>query len=116
MTVAGLVSHLRWVEHAWFEHIMAGRPDLGPWTPDDPDKDFKVPGVPLARLLEEYEEQCERSAEIAASLELDAECVIEHRRGVVTLRWVLGHMIEETARHAGHLDLLREMLDGATGD
>jgi uncharacterized damage-inducible protein DinB len=116
MTVAGLVSHLRWVEHSWFEHIILGGPDLGPWTDDDPDKDFKVPGVPLVQLLEEYERQCGRSSEIAASLDLDAEAAIPRERGRVTLRWLLGHMIEETARHNGHLDLLREMLDGATGE
>ncbi|MGI8335434.1 DinB family protein [Actinomadura scrupuli] len=115
MTVAGLVSHLRWVEQSWFENVMLGGPDLGPWTEDDPDKDFKVPGVPLTRLLEDYERQCARSREIAATLDLDAEAVVERERGRVTLRWLLVHMIEETARHNGHLDLLREMHDGATG-
>jgi uncharacterized protein DUF664 len=113
--VAGLVSHLRWVEQSWFENVMLGGPDLGPWTEDDPDRDFKVPGVPLTRLLEEYERQCERSREIAAALELDTEAAIERKRGRVTLRWLLVHMIEETARHNGHLDLLREMHDGSTG-
>jgi uncharacterized damage-inducible protein DinB len=116
MTVAGLVGHLRWVERAWFEHVMLGRPDDGPWTREDPDKDFRVDGVPLARLLTEYEEQCSRAREITASLDLDAEARGEHRRGTVTLRWVLCHLIEETARHNGHLDVLREMLDGVTGD
>jgi uncharacterized damage-inducible protein DinB len=116
MTVAGLVSHLRWVEQSWFEQVMLGEPDIGPWTDDDPDKDFKVPGVPLTRILEDYERQCVRSREIAAALDLDTEAVVERERGRVTLRWLLLHMIEETARHNGHLDLLREMLDGVTGD
>jgi Protein of unknown function (DUF664). len=116
MTVAGLVSHLRWVEYWWFEHMMLGKSDIAPWTDDDPDKDFKVPGVPLAQVLEDYEQQCIRSREIAASLDLDTEAIIERERGRVTLRWLLLHMIEETARHNGHLDLLREMLDGVTGD
>ena len=116
MTVAGLVSHLRWVEQSWFEYDILGGPDLAPWTKEDPDKEFKVSGVPLAQLLEEYERQCARSTEIAASLDLDAESAIESKRGRVTLRWLLLHMIEETARHNGHLDLLREMLDGTTGD
>jgi uncharacterized damage-inducible protein DinB len=116
MTVAGLVSHLHWVERSWFEHVMLGRPDDGPWTKEDPDKEFRVDDVPLARLLAEYEEQCTRAREIAVSLSLDAEAKTERRRGRVTLRWVLCHMIEETARHNGHIDILREMLDGVTGD
>ncbi|MCO5971092.1 MULTISPECIES: DinB family protein [Actinoallomurus] len=116
MTVAGLVSHLRWVERAWFERVMLDRPDDAPWTPEDPDREFRVDDVPLARLLAEYEEQCARAREITASLSLDAEAQGKHRRGTVTLRWVLGHMIEETARHNGHIDILREMLDGVTGD
>lgn len=116
MTVAGIVSHLRWVERTWFRHRMLGEPDDGPWTDDDPDRDFRVDDVPLARLLAEYEEECAGTREIAASLSLDAEAEIETRRGRVTLRWVLVHMIEETARHNGHLDIIREMLDGTTGD
>ena len=116
MTVAGLVSHLRWVEHAWFEHRLAGAPDRGPWTDDDPDKEFKVDDVPLDQLLREYEEQCVISRKIAESVSLDAEAAIATPRGRVTLRWVLGHMIEETARHNGHLDVIRELLDGTTGE
>ena len=116
MTMAGLVSHLRWVEHSWFETRMAGGPDRGPWTEDDPDRDFKADGVSLAQLLREYEEQCEISRKITASLSLDAEAAVALPRGRVTLRWVLGHMIEETARHNGHLDIIRELLDGTTGD
>jgi uncharacterized damage-inducible protein DinB len=116
MTIAGLVSHLYWVERSWFEHVLLGGPDDGPWTDEDPDKEFRADGVPLARLLADYERQCARNNEIAASLSLDAEAKVERRRGRVTLRWLLLHMIEETARHNGHLDILREMLDGVTGD
>lgn len=116
MSVAGLVSHLRWVEHSWFETIMLGEPDRGPWTDDDPDEEFKVDDVPLARLLEEYRRQAARSDEIVASLGLDARTVNERRAGGhPSVRWVLIHMIEETARHAGHIDVIREHLDGTTG-
>lgn len=116
MTVAGLVSHLRWVERAWFQHVLAGAPDDAPWTKDDPDKDFRVDDVPLTRLLADYADECARSDALTAALSLDAEAKGTHRRGRVTLRWVLVHLIEETARHNGHLDILREMLDGVTGD
>jgi uncharacterized damage-inducible protein DinB len=116
MTIAGLVSHLYWVERWWFEHVLLGGPNDEPWTDDDPDKEFRADGVPLAQLLAQYEGQCARNNEIARSLSLDTEAKVERKRGRVTLRWLVLHMIEETARHNGHIDILREMLDGVTGD
>ena len=116
-TVAGLVSHLRWVEHCWFEVLLLGRPEeVNPQFGDVPDADFAVDGVPLAELLEQYERQCAVSNEITAATPLDALGQnTEYRADTLTLRWILGHMVEETARHVGHLDLLREQLDGARG-
>jgi uncharacterized damage-inducible protein DinB len=116
MTVAGLVSHLYWVERGWFEHILLGGPDEEPWTEEDPDKDFRADGTPLAELLGAYERQCARNNEVARSLSLDTEAKVERSHGRVTLRWLLLHLIEETARHNGHIDILREMLDGVTGE
>ncbi|SDE12072.1 DinB family protein [Glycomyces harbinensis] len=117
MTAAGLVSHLRWVEHSWFETNLLGLPDRGPWTDDDPDAEMRVDGVPLARLLEEYDEQCARSVEIADSLPLGAlEKEPPPGSEPCSLRWILLHMIEETARHNGHLDVIRELADGVTGE
>jgi uncharacterized damage-inducible protein DinB len=116
MTVAGLVSHLYWVERDWFERHFLGGPDGGPWTAEDPDAEMRVDGVPLARLLEEYDAQCARSREIVAGHDLDAvEKDGSTRGGPVSLRWIVVHMIEETARHNGHLDAMRELLDGVTG-
>lgn len=116
MTVAGLVSHLYWVERGWIEHTLLGGPDDQPWTAEDPDKDFKADGTPVAELLAAYERQCARNNEVARSLSLDTVSVMERRGEPVTLRWILLHLIEETARHNGHIDILREMLDGVTGD
>ncbi len=116
MTIAGLVSHLYWVERNWFEHVLLGGPRDVPWTKEDPDREFRVDDVPLSRLLADYERQCLRDNEIARSLDLDAEAAGARGSDRPTLRWVLGHMIEETARHNGHIDILREMLDGVTGD
>ncbi len=118
MSVGAIVSHLRWVEHAWFEWIMLGQPENGYATPEDPDAEWRRGNeVPLGTLLEEYEMQCERSREITAELELGTHAV-RHRAGedATTLRWVLVHLIEETARHNGHLDVLRELADGTTGE
>jgi len=116
MTIAGLVSHLRWVEHGWFEASFLGLPDLSPTAPDDPDAHWRVPGVPLAQLLNEYDAQCARSREITATHSLDQpEAWAPPGLEVVSLRWIVSHLLEETARHLGHLDTLRELTDGTTG-
>ncbi|RBY95770.1 mini-circle protein [Blastococcus sp. TF02-8] len=117
MTVAGVVSHLRWVEHCWFQVLFLDREqELNPQFGEAEDADFRVDGVPLAQLLEEYARECARSESVvaAASLE-DRGCNREHRADTLTLRWILGHMVEEVARHVGHLDLLRELADGDKG-
>ena len=116
MTVAGVVSHLRWVENLWFEVVFLGRPAVGPHFEGPEDADMMVSGVPLTRLLQEYERQCAVSNEIIAAHPLDE--VGKHPdfdAGAATLRWMLIHMVEETARHAGHLDAMRELLDGQKG-
>ncbi|TDP97218.1 uncharacterized protein DUF664 [Labedaea rhizosphaerae] len=115
MTVAGLVSHLRWVEAFWFRVVLDGQPDEAPYTDEDPDAEFKVADRTLADLLDEYDAECSRSDAIAAARQLDDEVPFRKDRRI-NLRWVLLHMVEETGRHAGHLDVIREMLDGATGE
>ncbi|GAB3205878.1 DinB family protein [Marinactinospora thermotolerans] len=118
MTIAGLLSHLRWMEHHWFEVVMLGLPNRSPCSAEDPDAEWRLGAtLPVAALLDDYDAQCARSREITARLELGNAA---RRRGApgrppVTLRWVLTHVLEETARHNGHLDLLRESGDGATG-
>ncbi|MBB6172398.1 putative damage-inducible protein DinB [Nocardiopsis mwathae] len=117
MTIGGVVSHLRWVEHHWFEVRLLGARDRAPWSPADWDAEFRVGARrPLAELLDEYDAQCARSREITAKLELNsgARTAGEGERPA-TLRWVLTHMTGETARHNGQLDLLRELADGSTG-
>jgi uncharacterized damage-inducible protein DinB len=116
MTIAGVVSHLRWVEHGWFEVGFLGEPDRGPSTGDDPHAEWRVDSVSLARLIDEYDVQCARSREIVAVHDLDElEAFAPPGLDLVSLRWILGHMVEETARHLGHLDALRELTDGVTG-
>jgi hypothetical protein len=68
MTMAGIVSHLRWTEHCWFEVLFLGRPAVGPQFDDGPqDADMRVEGVPLAQLLDEYARQCALSNETVAA-------------------------------------------------
>ncbi|MBQ1083844.1 DinB family protein [Nocardiopsis sp. B62] len=117
-TIGGIVSHLRWVEAFWFDVVMLNQPDVAPYSTEDPDGEFRVGAErPLGELLAEYAAQCERSREITSHLELgnSARRVLRDRERV-TLRWVVLHMIEETARHNGHLDILRELADGVTGE
>jgi uncharacterized damage-inducible protein DinB len=117
-TISGLVSHLRWVEHSWIEVTLLGGPDRGPWTDDDPDREMRIATeIPLADLLSEYAQACARHRELVAGLDLDTPSRGElgWRAEPVTLRWILMHLIEETARHNGHIDILREMADGVTG-
>ena len=118
MTIGGVLNHLRWVEHSWVENRFVGGPDLGPWTEEEPDREFSVGAeVPIAQTLQEYAEQAERTDAIIAGLDLDDRSATPFRSGEhPTLRWVLLHLIEENARHNGHLDLLRELADGVTGD
>lgn len=117
MTVAGIVSHLRWTESTWFEVLFLGRPADTPAFSEDPeDLDMRVEGVPLAQLLADYAAQCATSNEIIAAHPLDeVGRHADYAAAQASLRWMLIHMVEETARHVGHLDTIREQLDGATG-
>ena len=117
-TVGGVVNHMRWVEHSWIENRFVGGPDLGPWTDDSPDQEF-VDGAStsLAVVVADYAAQADRTDAIIAEHDLDDQSALALRSGVhPTLRWVLLHLIEENARHNGHLDILREIADGAVGD
>ncbi|MFH8253468.1 DinB family protein [Streptomyces roseolus] len=117
MTVSGLVNHLRWVEYYWFQVVFLGEEDEGPWTEEDPDREMRVAvDFPLPQLLDEYAAHSARYRELAAAHSLDSKAARPVRDGLhVDLRWILLHLTEETARHNGHLDILREMLDGTTG-
>ena len=117
LSLLGLVKHLTSDEHGWFvvQFAATGEPFMFE-SPDDPDLDFHVqPDETTEQIVEGYKRACERSREIydaAPSLDATFE---NPRRGTMSLRWLMNHMIEETARHAGHADIMRELIDGATG-
>ncbi|WP_353940545.1 DinB family protein [Streptomyces sp. HUAS MG91] len=118
MTMAGLISHMRWVEHTWLEVMFLGGDGTGnpSFDEEDEDADWRTGGATLAHLLAEYEAQCARSNEIVAAASLDD--IGRHpgyRAGNANLRWMLIHLVEETGRHAGHADIVRELLDGSKG-
>lgn len=116
LTLHGIVRHLENVERSWFREFFAGETGLRfDWTDEDPDADMRAEGVPMAELLAAYEAETKLCDEvIAAASSLDATASDED--GEWTLRWVIVHMIEETGRHLGHIDLLREQADGAVGE
>ena len=123
LTLGGLVKHLTLVEHSWFEHRFVGAPEEEPWASvdwdADPDWEFRVGATePMADLLEAYAAVCGRANAIIAGSDLDDRATWSSPNpelGRPTLRWIVLHMIEETARHAGHADLLRESVDGVVG-
>ena len=113
MTVKTLVGHLRHVELGWFETSFLGVQEV---DAKDPFKLSQPPDASLDRLLDEYDQQCERSRKIVAGHQLDElEAWAPEGIELVSLRWILTHLIEETARHLGHLDAMRELIDGTTG-
>jgi hypothetical protein len=124
LTLAGLVKHLALVEDSWFQKVFLGQPLPAPWSnapwDDDPDWEFhSAPADEPRDLIELYLTAIGRSrAVIAAAPSLDQVSVEPGQREgrPFSLRWILLHMIEETARHAGHADLLREAIDGQTGE
>jgi hypothetical protein len=119
MSPIGLVNHLYWVERNWFERVLVGAEIPIPWLVRTGEKDpeFEVdPGETLAGVLARYGSQCARSRELAAGRELDSTSRHPGSGSEISLRWIYLHMIEETARHNGHFDVMRELIDGVRGD
>ncbi|HEU0104061.1 MAG TPA: DUF664 domain-containing protein [Mycobacteriales bacterium] len=119
-TVAGLVKHLALVEDSWVTHRLGQLPEPEPWAgaPFDVDPDWEFHSAndaPLADSVALYRQACDRSRAVAARHRLDDTAVLPGGRAF-SLRFVYLHLIEETARHLGHLDVLRELADGATGE
>jgi hypothetical protein len=111
----GIVAHLAACEVGWYVETFRGDPVDPMW---DDYGEFQLRGDDTVEsVLAMYATSCDRARAVVDRAEsLDALSAEPHRFwGRVTLRWVLLHMLEETARHAGHLDLMREELDGATG-
>ncbi len=107
--LAGLVQHLTFVESMWFEEVAAGRkPSRGLRTMD------VEPAMSLRDLRAEYRAACATSNEIITALG-DASAPVPGKGKSRDLRAVMLVVIAETARHAGHADIIREQIDGQTG-
>lgn len=114
LTSAGIVKHLTGVERFWFAIDFAGLDVEWPWSEEDPHGCFPLaPDDTVTGLLTSYRKECARSREIIAAASLDERARSDGMN--FSLRYAVAHLIEETARHVGHLDLLREATDGEVG-
>jgi len=118
LSLLGLVRHMTLVEWWWFQRIFDARDAPEPIsTKEDRDADFNDlrPGEADADL-DRFRDQCDVSRGIVAAAKSLDTLAASTARGEVSLRWIMIHMIEEYARHNGHADLLRELIDGAVGE
>lgn len=103
------------MERSWLRDVLAGQEHLRyDWTEDDPEAEWRVPAdTTMTELLAKYTEGSRRyDAVVTAALSLNVTSASRD----MSLRWILLHLVEETARHLGHSDLLREQADGSTGE
>ena len=123
MTLGGLLKHLALVEDYWFCDVFAGKEEAeifqGVDWDTDPDWEWHSAAQDTPEQLRTLlEETMARSRSVVAGVDLDTRAVRPDRRTGEhgTLRWIVLHMIEEYARHNGHADLVRESVDGLTGE
>ncbi len=119
MSALGVLKHLGWVERGWFRETFAGEDVEAIDVDGDNTPEFVIgDDDTVESVIGFYRAEVEESRRVSRdALSLDALSANETLyRGHVTLRWIMVHMLEETARHAGHLDLMREDIDGQVGD
>jgi uncharacterized damage-inducible protein DinB len=112
----GLVKHLAAVEYGWFCQTFGRQTEPLPDVEEDPNADMRArPEETTQDILAFYGRARAAADRVIEELELD-QTGTAWFGDAVSLRWVLIHMVEETARHAGHVDIVRELIDGMTGD
>ncbi|WP_329569885.1 DinB family protein [Kitasatospora sp. NBC_01266] len=114
LSLGGLLKHTMVTERRWVVAALAGRPLPGLWPIEDPGADLRrAEGETVSSLLTEYQQAAEETEKIVLDLpDLDVPCATE-QAAHWSARWVLLHLIEESARHAGHADVIRQSIDGA---
>jgi uncharacterized damage-inducible protein DinB len=118
LSLLGLVRHLARVEHRWFRNVLQGLDEPRPyWSADDEDVDFDGAVADEAVVADAWATWRSRVAAADAWLAgVDGlDRMVTHNGGTHAVRDILVHLVEEYARHAGHADLLRECIDGRTG-
>ncbi len=120
LSLLGLVRHMSEVERSWYQvYLLGAEPGEGGiyWTPQDEDGEFTgVDDADVAEAFATWRTQSELSRRACDGLPLETVGRRKRNGSDVTLRWIQVHMIEEYARHNGHADLLRELVDGTTGE
>lgn len=118
LTLLGMIKHLTDVERSWFREVFLGEDLSQLWDADDPGKYWRIePDETTDEILAIYNAEVNRAREIVADADFDAVAAAARAKGPgMQLRWIVAHMIEETARHCGHADLIRESIDGQTGE
>jgi uncharacterized damage-inducible protein DinB len=116
-----LLVHLTWVERRWFRWDFAGERFAQPWGDRGPDGAWQVPdSVSTDTIKASFIAQCEQSRQTAAGASLTERAQPGGRFATAaeapTLAWILFHVLQEYARHAGHLDIARELIDGTIGE
>ena len=115
-TLLGLVKHLASVEYSWFVETFGRPTEPLPFDDEDENADLRVePHETTADVVAFYGRACAAADQVIEETGLE-ELGDAWFGEQVSMRWVLIHMVEETVRHAGHMDIVRELLDGATGD
>ncbi|MFC4908647.1 DUF664 domain-containing protein [Actinomadura gamaensis] len=115
LSLLGLVRHLAEVERSWFRVVFSGEEAESIWPRVDGEMaDFLVDDADPAEAFEAWRAECRKARAIVASHDLGE--TVRWRDETFSLRWIVTHMIEEYARHNGHADLLRERIDGVTGE
>lgn len=122
LTLGGLLHHAALTEDWWFTVRLSGAAAPEPWASADGDADAdwemtRARDLSPEELFAQYDESCARSDAVLARVDLDDLAAVAHGAGEYgNARWIVLHLVEETARHAGHADLIRESLDGETGE
>jgi hypothetical protein len=115
-SLLGLVKHLAAVEYSWFCETFGRETEPLPLVDEDPDADLRVePGETTEDILAFYGRARAAADRVIGEVGME-ETGTAWFGDAVSMRWVLIHMVEETARHAGHVDILRELIDGMAGD
>jgi hypothetical protein len=124
MTLGGILKHLTWVENYWWVRVLEDGPEL-PWVPEgafDADRDWEWTSARedtwtvLVSRFQDAVASADRALDraLATAEGLDLQAAVAKHGKHATVRWILVHLVEEYARHAGHADLIRESIDGRT--
>lgn len=114
-TLLGIVNHLAHTERYWVQSVIAGRSIEFPWTDENPDAEWIMADHQTIESVVDHFETETAIGDVILANETDLEREITVGERVHSVRWILIHLVEEIARHAGHADIIRELIDETTG-